>query len=128
MKTVWWTILLAVLPGAARADCAAAVTQFELTQCAYDDWQAWDGQLNAAYKAAMGEMASIDTSLPAADRGAAAALREGQRAWITFRDRTCAAEAWAMKGGSAEPMVMYGCMAQLTEDRAGQLWRLAEGM
>ena len=26
-----------------------------------------------------------------------------------------------MKGGSAEPLLVYGCMRQLTEDRTAQL-------
>jgi uncharacterized protein YecT (DUF1311 family) len=49
------------------------------------------------------------------------ALREAQRAWITFRDKACEAEGFAMRGGSAEPLLVYGCMRQLTEERTGHL-------
>ena len=62
-----------------------------------------------------------DADLPEAERGGAAALKEAQRAWISFRDKACEVEGYAMKGGSAEPLLVYGCMRQLTEDRTGQL-------
>ena len=71
-------------------------------------------------------MKDIDTGLPRDQRGAATFLRDGQRAWITFRDAACAAEGYLMHGGSAEPMVIYGCYARLTETRAADLWMVAE--
>ncbi len=117
---------LAVAPGAAGAGCAEAVAQAELTQCAYLDWQAADAGLNLAYAQAKGAMNSIDLALPAHDRGAERALREAQRAWITVRDETCRAEAWAMHGGTAEPMLLYGCMARESGARAAVLRAMAE--
>lgn len=70
-------------------------------------------------------MRAIDADLPAARRGAEVALRDGQRAWITFRDQACLAEAYVFAGGSAQPMVYSGCQARLTEQRAADLWDLA---
>lgn len=64
---------------------------------------------------------SWDADLPEDEQGAALALKEGQRAWITFRDKTCEAEGYAMKGGSAEPLVVYGCLHELTTERTGHL-------
>jgi uncharacterized protein YecT (DUF1311 family) len=124
MRTIVVLAALA-LPQAALADCAAAVTQNDLTQCTYEEWTAADAALNDAYRIARGFMRDIDAGLPAADRGAEVALRDGQRAWITFRDETCKAQAWAMKGGSAEPMILYGCMAQLTRERTVHLHDMA---
>ena len=66
-------------------------------------------------------MKDWDPRLADDDRGAADRLREAQRAWITFRDKGCEAEGYAMKGGSAEPMVVLGCMRAVTLDRARQL-------
>ena len=42
------------LPAAAQeADCDAAVTQQDMNQCAYADWEAADADLNSAYQAAI---------------------------------------------------------------------------
>lgn len=110
------------LPAAAQEiDCAHAVAQADLNQCAYAEWEAADAILNSAYREAMVLMKAWDRDLPQDESGAADALKEAQRAWIAFRDKACEAEGYAMKGGSAEPLLVYGCMRQLTEDRTGQL-------
>jgi uncharacterized protein YecT (DUF1311 family) len=117
---------LTLSAAAQEVDCANALAQQELNQCAYDDWEAADADLNAAYQAAMDLLHSWDADLPEDEKGGAQALKEAQRAWITFRDKACAAEGYAMKGGSAEPLLVYGCMRQLTEDRTGQLTAMTE--
>ncbi|PTE12918.1 lysozyme inhibitor LprI family protein [Pseudogemmobacter blasticus] len=117
-------LFLAVLAAPAAAqqvDCAKAMAQLELNWCAEQSWQAADAELNAAYKEAMALLQSWDADLPKAERGGAEALKQAQRAWITFRDKACEAEGYAMHGGSAEPMLIYGCRAQLTRDRTAQL-------
>jgi uncharacterized protein YecT (DUF1311 family) len=97
------------------------MSQSDMNLCAHDDWQAQDAALNDAYAKAVLMLEEWDANLPQAERGAVQALKEGQRAWITFRDKACEAEGYAMRGGSAEGLLVYGCMARLTEDRAGQL-------
>jgi uncharacterized protein YecT (DUF1311 family) len=110
------------LPAAAQEiDCSNTMIQMELNQCAYQEWEAADIELNAAYKRAIGLLQEWDANLPEDEQGGANALKEAQRAWITFRDQACAAEGYAMKGGSAEPLLIYGCMRQLTEERTGHL-------
>ena len=116
-----------LLASAQEVDCAKAEAQVELTFCAEQDWNAADARMNAAYKTAVTAMKDIDASLDAADRGAEASLRAAQRAWVTFRDNTCAAEGWAMHGGSAEPMVIYGCRARVSADRADELVNMTAG-
>ncbi|WP_151720408.1 lysozyme inhibitor LprI family protein [Gemmobacter serpentinus] len=106
-------------------DCANAMAQMEMTYCAEQDWMRADADLNDAYKSAMAAMKAIDAALPQDQRGAEAHLRAAQRAWVTFRDEACAAEGYQMHGGSAEPMVIYGCRATLTRQRAKDLWVLA---
>lgn len=127
MKGALLALALAAVPMSARADCSTATAQADLTQCAYLDWQEADARLNLSYSLARGAMKTIDLGLPAYDRGAERALREAQRAWITVRDESCKAEAWAMRGGTAEPMIQYGCMARLSAERALFLQGLAEG-
>jgi uncharacterized protein YecT (DUF1311 family) len=118
--------LLATPIAAQDVDCANATAQVELTYCAEQDWIEADADLNAAYKAAMALMKQIDADLPSDEQGAAANLKVAQRAWISFRDAACAAEGYLMHGGSAEPMVIYGCRAGLTKVRAADLWVLAQ--
>jgi uncharacterized protein YecT (DUF1311 family) len=120
----------AALPlGAPAQDiyCSNAQAQVELTQCAGQDWKAADADLNAAYETAMSAMRGIDINLDAPERGAEKALRASQRAWITFRDNTCAAEGWAFHGGSMEPMVVYQCLARVSATRAEELANMATG-
>ena len=118
--------LLATPIAAQDVDCANATAQVELTYCAEQDWMDADADLNAAYKAAMALMKQIDADLPQDEQGAAANRKAAQRAWISFRDAACAAEGYLMHGGSAEPMVIYGCRAGLTKVRAADLWLLAQ--
>jgi uncharacterized protein YecT (DUF1311 family) len=117
--------LLPLAVSAQEVDCANAMAQQDLNACAYADWEAADAELNAAYQAARAVLQGIDADLPADDRGADAQLKIGQKAWITFRDATCAAEGYVMHGGSAEPLLIYGCMARLTEQRSADLRLLA---
>lgn len=113
---------LAAAPAMAEdIDCANTEVQVELSACAEADWQAADKVLNDFYGNAMAAMKEIDAGLPKAEQGAAINLRNAQRAWVTYRDATCAAEGYAMHGGSAEPMVIYGCRARVTGARADEL-------
>jgi uncharacterized protein YecT (DUF1311 family) len=117
---------IATAATAQEIDCANAMTQIDMNQCAYDDWTAADADLNAAYGEVMGLLNQWDADLPADEQGGADALRDAQRAWITFRDKACEAEGYAMKGGSAEPLLVYGCMRVLTEERTAHLTSMLE--
>ncbi len=123
-------LVLSVLGRPAAAEnisCANAVAQQELNQCAYANWEAADAELNAVYKVAIAMLEQWDADLPADEKGGAKALREAQRAWITFRDKTCEAEGYAMKGGSAEPLLVYGCMRVVTKERTAHLQGMIDG-
>ena len=123
------SVLAVVMAGTVQAqevDCSQAETQQEMNLCAESDWQAADDVLNGAYAKAMILMKNIDAELAAQDQGAVLNLRRAQRAWVDFRDAACAAEAYMMHGGSAEPMLTYGCMARLTSARATDLEQLSQ--
>lgn len=129
MKTLTFAAAMAFWPGLGLAqdmDCANATVQADLNACAYADWEARDAELNAIWPKAMALMKDIDADLPEAERGAADQLRIGQKAWISFRDATCLAESYLMQGGSAQPLLLYGCMARLTEVRTADLALLAD--
>ncbi|MDP3340247.1 lysozyme inhibitor LprI family protein [Frigidibacter sp.] len=125
-------LFLTPLPSLAQdapdIDCANAKTQMEMTFCAEQDWIAADADLNAAWAPAMAAMRALDEGQPADLKGAADALRAAQRAWVSYRDLACTAEGYQMRGGSAEPMVIYGCRARLTEARTEELLALAAPM
>ncbi|MBL4927713.1 DUF1311 domain-containing protein [Tabrizicola sp. KVB23] len=102
------------------------MAQSDLNICAVQDWQVADDQLNAVWPKVLAALKAADAELPAELKGGEKALREAQRAWITFRDAECKAEGYPMRGGSAEPLLVYGCMAALTRERTETLARIAD--
>jgi uncharacterized protein YecT (DUF1311 family) len=102
-------------------DCANAMDQMTLNQCAYQDWEEADARLNAVYKRVVASYSQMDQGLPPEYGSAVKTLRDAQRAWIAFRDKACEAEGFAMRGGTAEPLLVYGCMRVLTEERISHL-------
>ena len=128
MRTPLLSILFAVsaLPAVAQQSCLNAVTNSELIECAQDGYDVEDAALNDGYQDVIKLMTRWDANLPANERGAVKALKEGQRAWIIFRDKTCTAEGYIFKGGSAEPLAVIGCMTRLTAERSNHLFSLLE--
>lgn len=115
------TALFAFPAAAQDLDCANTMAQQELNACAYQAWEAADAELNAAYKLAIAEMKDMDANMPEDLQGADEALRAAQRAWITYRDANCVVAGFPMRGGSAEPLLIYGCMESMTTQRTAEL-------
>ncbi|MGL6210704.1 MAG: lysozyme inhibitor LprI family protein [Paracoccaceae bacterium] len=120
-------VMLPAVGVAQTVNCANPVAQVEINYCAEEAFLLADAELNALYKQARAAMRDVDASIPAPQRGAENALRDAQRAWITFRDQACLAEAYTWFGGSGQPMVYSGCRARLTEARVMDLRGLVEG-
>lgn len=102
-------------------DCGYPITQSEMNFCAQKGWVESDARLNSVYTDAIATMREIDSDLPETMKGAVKALRDAQRAWISFRDRACEAYGFLARGGSMEPTLVYGCMATLTVKRIEEL-------
>lgn len=102
-------------------DCANAMAQQELNACAYQAWEAADAELNTAYKRAIAEMKDMDANMPDDLQGAEEALRAAQRAWVAYRDANCVVAGFPMRGGSAEPLLINGCMESMTLQRTMEL-------
>lgn len=130
MRTPILSVLFALsaLPAMAQQSCLNAVTNSEMIDCAQDGFDVEDDALNDGYQDVINLMTRWDANLPANERGAVKAMKEGQRAWITFRDKTCEAEGYIFKGGSAEPLAVIGCKTQLTKERANQMFSLLENL
>lgn len=107
-------------------DCANAMTQMDLTECARLDYDEADTALNAQWKLTKKAMADWDAELGDQMKGGEKALLAAQRAWIAYRDAHCEAEGFQARGGSMEPMLVAGCLATLTRSRTEELKALVE--
>jgi len=107
-----------------EVDCENATTQMEMNICAGRDYRAADDELNAVYRKAVAAAETMDRELKDMDEqlvGAVDALKRGQRAWIGYRDGQCDLAGFEARGGSMEPMLVSGCLADLTRKRTAEL-------
>lgn len=79
-----------------------------------NDLEKADAELNATYKKAIATLS---------EKGASA-LRDGQRAWITYRDKTAEAYGTGEEGGSLEGVMVITCSTELTRNRTAELKKL----
>lgn len=85
-----------------------------MLDCMQAETARWDQRLNAAYR-------GMTTSRDVAD-DTKALLRDAQRAWITYRDKACAAAGdLEAKGGSLALIVAGDCVLRMTAQRAAEL-------
>jgi uncharacterized protein YecT (DUF1311 family) len=127
LRFLFPALILLPMPLLAQdVDCANAMAQSDLNICAEQDWQEADADLNRTYQEVMATMKAIDADLPPALQGAETALRTAQRAWISYRDAHCSASGFRFRGGSAETLLIYGCLRQTTIDRTEELLELTE--
>lgn len=83
----------------------------ELIEAESERYERWDDALNEIYGVLKIQLSESEMN----------ALREKQRSWIAYRDRTAIAEGAKFAGGSAEPLAYIGTMATLTEERCYEL-------
>ena len=112
-------VLLAA-PGIARAaaavDCNAAITQADMTHCAYESFLAASALQAASYR-------SLTDALP---KPQADLVRRAQSAWLRYQSAACDLESSGVAKGSAHGMVRWNCMARMTGERAAQLDRIGQ--
>lgn len=90
----------------------------------------WDDRLNRVYRAAMTKARAIDAEMDGLGSAApqqVPALRDMQRAWITFRDAKCdhARSLWG--GGTGGGPATYDCLMRTTGEQVMYLEKLALG-
>ena len=122
-------VLSLCLPASAQedVDCENAMTQAEMNYCEAQSYQAADAELNAVWDEARAAAKETDASLHDDLKGADAALLAGQRGWLAYRDGQCELSGFEARGGSMEPMLVSGCLRELTEKRTEELRRYIEG-
>ncbi|WP_254564690.1 lysozyme inhibitor LprI family protein [Oscillatoria sp. HE19RPO] len=107
-------------PGAVaqpRLNCNNPQSQSEMNACAGQRWQATDRELNQIYQGLIPQLSNSRRQK----------LVTAQRAWITFRDSECAFYSSFAEGGSMQPMLYSGCLANLTEIRNSELYQYRRG-
>ena len=118
------------LSAAACIDTPDGYTTVGMSICLRKEMDYWDGRLIAAYQALVEEDGRVDDEM--AELGSAAppmvpALREMQRAWIAFRDASCAYERTQWGGGTGGGPASVDCAMRMTARQALTLEdRLAE--
>lgn len=115
--------------GEPDVDCNNAMAQIEMNICASRDYQAADVELNAAYKQTMAAARAMDAQAKDMGEhyvGAVDALKRAQRSWIGYRDGQCELAGFEARGGSMEPMLVSGCLADLTRKRTAELKAVSE--
>lgn len=83
----------------------------DMIEAETERYERWDVALNEIYGVLKTQLSESEMN----------ALREKQRSWIAYRDRTAKAEGAKFAGGTAEPLAYIGTMATLTEERCYKL-------
>lgn len=110
-----------------KVNCANPQTQMEMTQCAGEDYDKADKDLNVQYQKLRKLVAERDKSADESTKGAVDALVAAQRAWVAFRDANCDFEGFQARGGSMEPQLVASCLADMSRKRTDELRALSEG-
>ncbi|SNS27431.1 lysozyme inhibitor LprI family protein [Antarctobacter heliothermus] len=92
-----------------------------MSGCFSREYEWWDDRLNLSYGFAMDFAKQSDVDNAGFGPSQADALRDMQRAWITFRDATCAYERSHWGGGTGAGPAGAECMMRET---AEQTWYL----
>ena len=113
---------LAASPAAAQNDavraCLDKMTGNEQKECTEKLYRAAAAELDAIYRNLVNSAAKRNES--GAEPSRATALTKSQNSWEVYRD----AECWGvvgMAGGSGRMVWVYGCLAEKTFERIGEL-------
>lgn len=90
--------------------CGDSQNQMEMNQCAGEQYQRLDDRMNELYKEQMAALGPVSRS----------ALRDAQRAWIIFRDKSCAYEA-GRDPRSYMQLIELECLQRFTTERVRDL-------
>ena len=102
-------VAIAPAPIASANDCATAMDQRTMNECADKSYEKSDAELNALYKLIKQRLKD--------DTDTTKLLVAAQRAWVGFRNAECKFSTLALSGGSVYPVIYSGCVDRLTRKR-----------
>jgi uncharacterized protein YecT (DUF1311 family) len=89
-----------------------------IVACIQAETTVWDQLLNTEYKATQAANAQADARSQQANINRVKALRDAQRAWISFRDADCNARYALWQDGTIRSVVAANCHMVMTASRA----------
>jgi uncharacterized protein YecT (DUF1311 family) len=104
--------------GQTEGDCSG--NTIEIEQCMQTNMQKVESELNAVYIRAIRDLSAPDEPFLPRSR-AQKALREAQRAWVTFRKKNCDAVYTLNSGGTIRGMRYVACMKRHAEARIKEI-------
>lgn len=93
------------------------VTQTQMNNCAVWQYRQADEKLNQVYQQLRPRLSGSRQEL----------LIDAQLAWIAFKDKKCEFEGNSIGGGSMAPVIIYGCLQNITEERSADLESYSRG-
>lgn len=95
------------------------VTQSQMNDCAVWQYRQADQKLNQVYQQLRPQLSGSRQEL----------LIDAQLAWIAFKDKKCEFERNSIRGGlgSMGPVITYGCLQNITEERSADLESYSRG-
>jgi uncharacterized protein YecT (DUF1311 family) len=127
-----WTLTLSTAASAQQErviDCENALSQNDMTACAWRAAEKADADMAAALAKARKTMEAIDRDVSEArpnPAGAVEALEQSQRGWLEYREGRCTIKGFDERGGSMEPMVVGDCHEEMARARIAELDALVE--
>lgn len=109
------SLLAFAVSATAFADCGDLNTQTAMNQCAMEQFQRLDKELNKVYTEYRSRL----------DKRQKQQLKEVQLAWIKFRDLACAFESSGVEDSSVHPFIFQSCLSAKTNARLKKLSSLA---
>jgi uncharacterized protein YecT (DUF1311 family) len=101
--------------------CDKAPDNAKFLECADRELKKADAELNRVYGALLKRVSEGSEAVPGYGTDPATALREAQRAWITFRDKNCHWKSTSFYGGSGQSTIVAGCLVAVTRARVAEL-------
>ena len=112
-------VVMSAATSAHALDCANAVSTVDMNDCAAQEQQQVEKQLNDAYRRVLAETpAKVGGAKPAKPKDS---LVAAQRLWVKFREADCKAVLDLWSEGSIRNLQYLGCMRDHAQVRIKQL-------
>ena len=97
--------------------CQDPQSTVEQKQCARQEFDKADAELNRAYQQLTGKLEDAEEKEK---------LKTAQQAWLKFRDAECDFESFQNRGGTIYGLIYVSCQTSLTIERAKGLREVSE--